>query len=270
MRRRSVFIAATGLCIAGLAIAVILVTHKPSGLLFVSEIPNVHDGDTIYYQERSFCLPTQGVRLLGIDTPELAEAGGHNAQDAFQDIVDECDGRFWIDAPEEVQDDPNRRLVAILLVNQRDQVSVNEQLVLDGWARIYRMPDSSDKLQGLEQRLLKAQIEAALNRRGNWAEGGDVVVAAIQYWTDPEQVVLVNRGEESVPVEDWYLLDPEPERPNLFRLQDVFDMPAIPPMTSVSFVTRKQWDNAGDSAELYDQHPNEGASPLDIYEYGKI
>ena len=267
MRRKYLLIVVSGICVVGLAVTLLLVLHHPSGLLFVNEIPNVRDGDTIDYQQHSFCLPTQGIRLLGIDAPELKDPEGGNAQEAFHALVDECDGRLWIDAPPEAQNDPHCRLIAILLVHRHDKVSVNEQLVADGWAQIYKMQDSSDQLKSFEQCLLKAQIEAAINRRGRWAEGGDVVIAAIRYWTDPEQVVLVNRGEESVSVEDWYLLDPEPERSGLFRLEDVLDMSIIPPRTAVSFTTRKQWDNKGDSAELYDHAPHEGGEPLNVYEY---
>lgn len=267
MRRKYLLIAVSGICAAGLVVTLFLVFHHPSGLLFVNEIPNVHDGDTIYYQQHSFCRPTRGVRLLGIATPELDEAGGEDAQEAFQARVNECGGRLWIDAPSEVQNDPHCRLIAILLVHQHDQVSVNERLVAEGWARICKMQDYSDQLKNFEQRLLKAQIEAAINRRGRWAEGGDVVIAAIQYWTDPEQVVLVNRGEESVSVEDWYLLDPEPERSGLFRLGDVLDLSMIPPKTAVSFTTKEQWNNKRDSAELYNHDPHEGGEPLDVYEY---
>jgi endonuclease YncB( thermonuclease family) len=270
MRRKYLLIVVSGICVAGLAVALFLVFHHPSSLSFVNEIPTVHDGDTIYYQQHSFCRPTRGVRLLGIATPELDEAGGEDAQEAFQALVNECGGRLWIDAPSEVQNDPYCRLIAILLVHRHDKVSVNEQLVADGWAHICKMQGYSDQLKNFEQRLLKAQIEAAINRRGRWAEGGDVVIAAIQYWTDPEQVVLVNRGEESVSVEDWYLLNPEPERSGLFRLEDVLDMSIIPPRTAVSFKTKKQWDNEGDSAELYDHDPHEGGEPLDVYEYKKF
>lgn len=267
MRRKYLLIAVSGICVAGLVVALFLVFHYPSGLLFVNEIPTVHDGDTIYYKQHSFCRPTRGVRLLGIATPELDEAGGEDSQEAFESLVNECRGRLWIDAPSEAQNDPHCRLVAILLAHPRDQVSVNERLVAEGWARICKMQNSSDKLENLEQRLLEAQIEAAINRRGHWAEGGDVVIAAIQYWTDPEQVVLVNRGEGAVSVEDWYLLDPEPERSGLFRLGDVLDLSMIPPKTAVSFTTKEQWNNKRDSAELYDHDSHEGGEPLDVYEY---
>jgi len=270
MRRRYFLIVVLGICVVGLAAALFLALHHPSGLLFVNEIPNVHDGDTIYYQQHSFCLPTQGVRLLGIDTPELKDPEGKDAQENLQSIVSECGGRLWIDAPSEVQNDPHCRLIAILLVHQHDQVSVNEQLVADGWAHIYKMQDSSDQLKNFEQRLVKAQIEAAINRRGRWAEGGDVVIAVIQYWTDPEQVVLVNRGEESVSVEDWYLLDPEDQRPGRghFRLGEELDQPMISSKTAVSFTTREQWANDhGERAELYDHEPHEGDRPVDVYEY---
>lgn len=267
MRRKYLLIGVSGICVAVLAVALFLVFHHPSGLLFVNEIPTVHDGDTIYYTQHSFCRPTRGVRLLGIATPELDEAGGEDSQEAFESLVNECRGHLWIDAPSEVQNDPHCRLIAILLVHQHDQVSVNERLVAEGWARICKMQNSSDKLENLEQRLLEAQIEAAINRRGRWAEGGDVVIAAIQYWTDPEQVVLVNRGEGAVSVEDWYLLDPEPERSGLFRLEEVLDQSMIPSMTAISFTTTRQWNDKGDSAELYDHEPRDDGEPLDVYKF---
>ena len=267
MGRRYTLIATLAICVVGLSVALFLVLHYPSGPLFVKETPTVHDGDTVYYEQRSFCLLTQGVRLLGIAAPELGETGGEDAKEALQSLVNEYDGRLWIDAPPEVQNDPHCRLVGILLGHRGDRVSVNERLVAEGRARICKMQNSSNKLKNLEQRLLEAQIEAVMNRKGRWAEGGEVVIAAIQYWTDPEQVVLVNRGEKPAPVEDWYLFDPEPERSGRFRLEDVLDMSTVPPRTAVLFTTRKQWDDKGDSAELYDHDPYQEGEPLDVYEY---
>ncbi|NIA09560.1 MAG: hypothetical protein GWP10_07495 [Nitrospiraceae bacterium] len=269
MRRKYLLIVVSGICVAGLAVALFLVFHHPSGLLFVNEIPIVHDGDTIYYKQHSFCRPTRGVRLLGIATPELDEAGGEDAQEAFQALVNEWGGRLWIDAPAEVQNDPYCRLIAILLAHQHDKVSVNEQLVADGWAHIYKMQDSSDQLKNFEQRLLEAQIDAVINRRGRWAAGNDVVIAAIQYWTDSEQVVLVNRGEKPVSVENWYLLalDLADKHRGLFRLGDVLDQSMIPPKVAVSFTTKKQWIDKGGKGKLYDHRPDEGSQPVDVYKY---
>jgi len=130
------------------------------------------------------------------------------------------------------------------------------------------MQDSSDQLKNFEQRLVKAQIEAAINRRGRWAKGGDVVIAAIQYWTDPEQVVLVNRGEEAVSLENWYLVDPEEKRPGVLKLGEKLDQPTILPKADVSFTTQEWWANDhGERAELYDHEPHEGDRPVDVYEY---
>jgi len=268
MRRVRIVAVVLGICVVGLAIALFLALREPSGLLLVSEVPTVHDGDTIYYRQYSFCRPTQGVRLLGINSPELDEAGGKASQEAFQFLVDNYHGKLWLDAPSEVQNDPYCRLVAVLLIHKHDQVSVNEQLVAAGRACIYKMQDPSDQLRNFEQRLLEAQVEAAINRRGCWSEGGDVVIAAIQYWTNPEQVVLVNRGEESVSVDDWYLLNPEPKRSEKVRLGNVLKQPIIASESAISFTTQRTWANDhGERAELYDHDPHENDKPVDVYEY---
>lgn len=109
------------------------ITSRPSspGIAessFFAHVVNCHDGDTCRIQRPNGTQLT--LRLIGIDAPELAQNFGRDARDYLQQRAVSRTLRIEIHGR-----DPYRRYLAILW---DAQISLNEELVQNGYAFAYR------------------------------------------------------------------------------------------------------------------------------------
>jgi|GEM_PF-2582378 len=198
------------------------------------------DGDTFFFQRtRGARLPNAAnsikVRLLGIDAPDkckededpcflcasrdaaAANLGTRRGHEEYRLILYGQDSS------------PDKRWLGVLYPNREKAMSLNERMVREGFARVYKVKierntmkerEFERRLQDvalLEQQLLTAQVSAALDRAGMWADPryrDGVHIAAIRYWGNDEIVVLANFGDTAVDLSALVIRDDAPERPS--------------------------------------------------------
>jgi micrococcal nuclease len=121
-------------------------------------VGRVADGDTFY------CHDGRKVRLIGLDTPELAQGtDGRLAREALRRLLPEGRAvRLELDA---VPRDRYGRTLAHVWAGER---LVNEAMVRGGWAVLYTVPPNVRYVRRLET----AQREARASRAGLWKGGG--------------------------------------------------------------------------------------------------
>ncbi|HUF34447.1 MAG TPA: thermonuclease family protein [Gemmatimonadales bacterium] len=121
-------------------------------------VERVTDGDTFH------CRDGRKIRLIGIDTPELAQgAPGREARDALRRLLPRGQVvRLELDAAAR---DRYGRTLAYVWSGRR---LVNEAMVRDGWAMLYTVPPNVKYVRRLE----RAQHEARAARAGLWAGNG--------------------------------------------------------------------------------------------------
>ena len=118
-------------------------------------VERVTDGDTFH------CRDGRKVRLIGIDTPELAQgAPGREARDALRRLLPRGHVvRLELDVGAR---DRYGRILAYVWSGRR---LVNEAMLRDGWAVLYTVPPNVKYVRRLE----RAQREARAARAGLWA-----------------------------------------------------------------------------------------------------
>jgi len=121
-------------------------------------VDRVVDGDTFY------CRDGRKVRLIGIDTPELAQgAAGLEARDALRRLLPRGAAvRLELDAAAR---DRYGRTLAYVWSGGR---LVNEAMVRDGWAMLYTVPPNVRYARRFE----RAQQQARAARAGLWERDG--------------------------------------------------------------------------------------------------
>ena len=121
-------------------------------------VERVADGDTFT------CRDGRRVRLIGIDTPELAQGkSGHQARAALGRLLPPgTSARLERDVA--ARDRYGRELAYVWNGSRL----VNEALVLEGWAMLYTVPPNVKYAERLERAQKKARIAGA----GLWASGG--------------------------------------------------------------------------------------------------
>ncbi len=121
-------------------------------------VARVADGDTFT------CRDGRRVRLLGVDTPELAQGeSGAKAHAALRRLLPVgTPARLELDAA------PRDRYGRVLAYVWTGSRLVNETLVREGWAMLYTLPPNV-KYAG---RLGRAQKEARAGSAGLWQSGG--------------------------------------------------------------------------------------------------
>ena len=121
-------------------------------------VARVADGDTFY------CRDGRKVRLIGIDTPELAQGriGDESRRALARLLPADAAVRLELDAA------PRDRYGRTLAYVWRGDRLVNEAMVRDGWAVLYTVPPNVRYARRLE----RAQQEARARRAGLWGVGG--------------------------------------------------------------------------------------------------
>ena len=121
-------------------------------------VARVADGDTFY------CRDGRKVRLIGIDSPELAQGvAGNRARGELRRLLPP-DATVRLEADAAPRDRYGRTLAYVW----RGDRMVNEAMVREGWAVLYTVPPNVRYARRLE----RAQREARAHRAGLWAEGG--------------------------------------------------------------------------------------------------
>ncbi len=128
------------------------------------------DGDTVHLTGRrgSALLPEEDttVRLLEVDTPELAREGrpaecyAEEASEALSDLLP-VGGAVWVDRDEELRDQYGRTL---LYVWTADGDLVNLRLVRQGYGRAVLFEPNDAHIE----RMRRAEAEARAAGRGLW------------------------------------------------------------------------------------------------------
>ena len=138
-------------------IFLLLVVPTTQAASFTGKVVRVSDGDTITVQtagNREF-----KIRLLGIDSPESAQAHGDKATQAMTaKVFGQLVSVHW-----EKRDD-YKRVLGHVAIGQR---WINHEMVAEGWAWHY-------KQYSKDQRLAVAETRAKATRRGLWANRNPV------------------------------------------------------------------------------------------------
>ncbi len=170
----------------------------------------INDGDTVDLDRQ--ILGKTRVRYTGIDTPEITpsvECFGNEATERNRQLV--ANKTVWIELDKRTMGGQGRLLAYVHTAPDLSLESmVNYKLLLEGYAKIYKVEENQKYVDAFRE----AQLNAVFARQGMWGEGGcgghpnaDVVIAAIQYWSDDEFVVVLNRGDNDVSLAGWTLSD---------------------------------------------------------------
>lgn len=118
-------------------------------------VRNVYDGDTLTL------LNGKRVRLLGIDTPELAPKQPF-AEEAKAFVKSRCHQKeIYVDS---AGSDRYGRLLAYIYVKEGGKfLNINEALIAEGLANVYTVGDA------VNQKLIGLQKNARKNRKGVWS-----------------------------------------------------------------------------------------------------
>ncbi|HEY9507696.1 MAG TPA: thermonuclease family protein [Gemmatimonadales bacterium] len=121
-------------------------------------VERIADGDTFTCRDR------RRVRLIGIDTPELAQGeSGRLAHDALRRLVPPG-AAVRLERDVAPRDRYGRELAHVWSGSRL----VNEALVLEGWAMLYTVPPNVKYAERLE----RAQKQARAAGVGLWGSGG--------------------------------------------------------------------------------------------------
>ena len=221
MRKRYLLISILGVCVVGLAVALVMFLNP-------GESQGIHsftlkDGDTatVQYSNGS----TVDIRYASINAPGGAQSLGKTALIYEKQLIKGA-SKIVIDVkPSSKGEDGNglygRRLAYVFLDTDRgvsDNVSVI--LVSEGFARLdVRNPSDKSIESGDDfdvryaEEIINAQIKAAMTRQGWWGlddtnAGSRVAIAAIKQWSADEIVYIVNRSEDAIDFSSgWKLRD---------------------------------------------------------------
>jgi len=208
----------------------------------------VNDGDTIALDRE--ILGLSRVRYTGIDTPELTpavECFATEATDANAGLVG--GQRVWLELDSRTLDNVGRLLAYVRTSpSLAIDAMVNYRLLLDGYATIFKVEENWRYVDQFRD----AQLDAAQNRRGMWSwcgdyAGADILIAAIQYWSDDEFVVVLNRGDQDVSLAEWTLSD---DAGHTFTFPGTYDIQSWSPIVGISLSTRVVHSGPGDAQTL--------------------
>jgi len=236
------------------------------------------DGDTFFFHRtRGAALPggkdsiKVKVRLLGVDAPDWCQGD--------EDPCFLCEWRDLAAAnlrtrqgDEEFRlelygEDSLGRPLVIAYAVQENVGSLNERLVREGYARIYKMDSKTLVPVGFEKRLLAAQVDAALSRAGMWRAskyGDGIHIVAIRYWGEDERVVLANFGAAPTSLSTLVIRDDAPERPSTIMAGNKVLEPA---QTESIPCPIRTWRDTGAKAYLIDLTATEASSSEPVPDY---
>jgi endonuclease YncB( thermonuclease family) len=229
MKKVGILVVAAAILATAIGLAVYFVAFHNRGFPVGTISPTGEaDGDTFSFQRtHGASLPSGAdkVRLLGIDAPDKCEGDEDpcflcGERDQAAQGLRQAAGSEEFRLERYGQASLGRWLGIAYPVRNGDQ-SLNERLVREGFARIYKIDAESlsdpEFPAGFEERLLEAQVEAALDRVGMWSDpkyNDGVHIVAIRYWGDNERVILVNFSETPTSLSNLTILGDAKEEPS--------------------------------------------------------
>ena len=195
MKRKATLVGGAAIIVLVVALGLWFGLHQRTEYVSIRDKITVDDGDTFHFENQLVSLPsgnsTNKVRLLGIDAPEEGQVRYKEAKELLESQIGLSERTVYMKIPGEPQDQLTwRRLLALVYLDKACEQSLNEMLIKEGMAIIYKPPKSLEDLQIVSDCLLDAQVRAAFGREERWNTDQQVVIAAIRYWGSPEQVVL--------------------------------------------------------------------------------
>ncbi|MBE9070134.1 thermonuclease family protein [Leptolyngbya cf. ectocarpi LEGE 11479] len=123
---------------------------------------SIYDGDTLRVERGGRELK---IRLCGVDSPELKQAGGIEAREHLRSLVAQGDGSIGVVA---IEKDRYGRTVADLFVIRSDgsEIHLNSQMVMDGHAYHYEKYSGSCPQPDV---LVRAEEIAKKESAGVWS-----------------------------------------------------------------------------------------------------
>lgn len=271
-------------CLAALSLPLAEGQGQPERKLLPARLSEVIDGDTIrvWLDEKQETL-----RYESIEAAELTATGGYEARQANERILAKND--IWLELAQDesgkVAREGHGRLIGYAFLDVEGKKCVNVELVRQGAARVGiravgdDTPPEAFPLKYLDE-LLKAQIEAARERRGWWGAGdpyaqSNFIICFVKFWGKDEVVCLLNRGNSPINLAARWKLSDEAQYKPLFlnqalskdscellpggvcRIHSGSDAKSAEPKCStpeVDLLWRRQrvWNNTGDRATLTD------------------
>lgn len=262
MKRKAVLVGVAAIIMVATALGLWFGLHQtcPARYRCVRDEITVKDGDTFHFESQSVSLPvgrsTTKVRLLGVDAPEEEQDFYRAAKDFLIGQIGLSERTVYMKVPDEPQEQLDKwgRLLALVYLDRACERTLNEMLINEGLAIIYKLPKSLRDTEALSDNLLDAQVQAALGKKGRWDTNQQVRIAAIRYWGIPDKVVLVNRGDSIVSLEGWQLIDKNPKNDRVFGLEGEIGLGEQRSFSTST--TRHVWNDHGDTAELRDAQGN--------------
>ena len=225
-------------------------------------ITEVIDGDTL---KVAFVDPPPGirteesVRLLGIDTPELKTSAEPDAfaLEAREFVISYiADSTVYL-AFESRWRGSFGRLLAYVFTSEGSLL--NTELLSRGFASVY-----NDTPCYFHQYFVAIEVVARSESQGMWTTPmtGNIIIRQVYNEGRAEYVELWNRSAQTINISDWYLLDNQQNRIEIpldtsisgnERLLVVSGAGPPPSSNYVQTTKASIWNNAGDTAKLYDR-----------------
>jgi micrococcal nuclease len=284
-------------------------TESGSQTAWTVTVVDVVDGDTMDVRLPNGSVET--VRLLGVDTPETSVT--QVSPDEWEGVPDTTDGRDWLanwgdDASQyaedrlagkevyiEVDSEADRRgyygrLLVYVYQSESSEISFNERLLTNGYARYYDSTFSEqDAYQDAEDTARDQNVgvwdytapeTTPTDAGGSGSGSGSVIVADIHEDAEgndnenlnDEYVIFENTGDEAVEMTGWTVSD---EADHVYSFPSGF---TLEPGDSVTLYTGSGtdtddelywgengavWNNGGDTVTLKD----ENGDTVDTYTY---
>ncbi|MCX6096787.1 MAG: thermonuclease family protein [Candidatus Bipolaricaulota bacterium] len=256
---------AAGAAVAVAALVAAIALHGGDAIRPLSGVVEVTDGDTIRTSTPQLRLRsgaiTNSIRLAGIDAPEGGTPWSEEAKDALASLV--AKNRLSV-RQVHVSENSNWDRALGFVFKSGDPLSLNETMLAAGWARVYTCEETESDLQA---KMVQAQLDAVRNRRGFWSNQQDLVIAAIQYWLEDEQLFLMNRGTVELSLDDLYIEDAAPSSPHRLSVVEEAGRSSILPGETLEIRTRRVWNDGGDQADLHRLRPDGPREEIDSYVY---
>lgn len=125
-------------------------------------VAKVVDGDTVALILPNTPTDQERIRLLAVDTPERGQLWYHEARDALAELVEGRTVRLEFETGQRERRDKYGRLLAYLLVDDRN---VNVEMIRLGWSP-YVSKYGGERYHGS---LVEAEEEARAAHRGIWS-----------------------------------------------------------------------------------------------------
>ena len=221
MRRKYLLIAVSGICVAGLAVALIMIFNL-GGSQRIRTL-TLKDGDTATVQSSNG--DTVNIRYASINTPGRSQTLGETAWRYEEQLIRNTDD-IVVDLKPAIKGKNGnglygRRLAYVFLDMGRDvRSNLSAILVSKGYARLdVRSPCDTNIKNGDDfdiryaEEIIEAQIKAAMTQQGWWGQDdkyakSDVAIAVIKQWSDDEVVYIVNRSKSAIDFAGgWRLVD---------------------------------------------------------------